>query len=240
MADIFISYSNEDRNRVSELAKTIESQGWSVWWDRKIETGKAFQDEIERELDSARFVLVIWSNHSVTSDWVRTEAEEGRRRGILVPVLLEAAKIPLAFRHLQAANLERWTFAKRSDEFDKLLLSLTNIAPRLNKSEGSPTFHWPLPYSLSNEYHYHAAIVCHEKNRIQIKLGVKNRVSGADQVYVLPVATLHIGQGQERCDVYLYEVTFHCLQYVSIEEFHSAIERYLVSLHSFSAPKCRT
>jgi hypothetical protein len=43
----------------------------------------------------------------VESDWVRNEADEGKRRRILVPALLDNVRIPLAFRGIQAANLIR-------------------------------------------------------------------------------------------------------------------------------------
>ena len=33
MADIFISYSNTDRDRVIPIVKALEKQGWSVFWD---------------------------------------------------------------------------------------------------------------------------------------------------------------------------------------------------------------
>ena len=34
MSDIFISYASEDRDRVKSLARALEQEGWSVWWDR--------------------------------------------------------------------------------------------------------------------------------------------------------------------------------------------------------------
>jgi hypothetical protein len=33
MADIFISYASEDRDRVMPIIKALEEQGWSTWWD---------------------------------------------------------------------------------------------------------------------------------------------------------------------------------------------------------------
>ena len=33
MADIFISYSRDDRPRVEPLAEALVSAGYSVWWD---------------------------------------------------------------------------------------------------------------------------------------------------------------------------------------------------------------
>ena len=35
MADIFISYASEDRNKAEELAETLRARGWSVWWDER-------------------------------------------------------------------------------------------------------------------------------------------------------------------------------------------------------------
>ncbi|MGH1480226.1 MAG: TIR domain-containing protein [Geminicoccales bacterium] len=32
MADIFISYSRDDRARVESIAKAFEAEGFSVWW----------------------------------------------------------------------------------------------------------------------------------------------------------------------------------------------------------------
>jgi hypothetical protein len=36
MTEIFISYAREDEDRVKDLGSTLEQQGWSVFWDRRI------------------------------------------------------------------------------------------------------------------------------------------------------------------------------------------------------------
>jgi TIR domain len=122
MADIFISYSNSDRPKAKALAEAIQQQGWSVWWDRKIPFGKSFDQVIEQELDTARCVLVVWTKASVASDWVKTEAAEGARRHVLLPVFMDEAKIPLEFRRLQAANLTDWQPGSLDSEFEQLLI----------------------------------------------------------------------------------------------------------------------
>ena len=63
MSDIFLSYASEDRERVRPLAKALSQQGWEVWWDRIIPTGKTFDEVIDEQLAAARSVVVVWLNH---------------------------------------------------------------------------------------------------------------------------------------------------------------------------------
>jgi len=85
MSDIFISYARADKHKAELLADAFSRKGWSVWWDRQIPPGQSFDDTIESALNSARCVIVLWSTHSVSSRWVKTEAAEGADRGILFP-----------------------------------------------------------------------------------------------------------------------------------------------------------
>lgn len=124
MADIFVSYAREDRETASSLVDVLASRRWAVFWDHHIPTGKSFDRVIEQELDAARCVIVLWSRHSVASDWVRAEAREGARRQILHPVQIDETTLPLEFRHLQTANLSGWRPGTPHSEFDRLLADM--------------------------------------------------------------------------------------------------------------------
>jgi formylglycine-generating enzyme required for sulfatase activity len=127
MTDIFISYANEDIDRVEPLAKALESQGWSVFWDRKIPPGKTWDDIIEEAIEAAKCIIVVWTKESVNSGWVRAEAQEGLDRGILVPVKFGDVKIPLRFRPVQAANFIGWEENTSNTGFKNLWDAITDI-----------------------------------------------------------------------------------------------------------------
>lgn len=130
MSDIFISYASEDRPTARALAEALEARGWTVWWDRRIPTGKDYADVIETELTAARCVIVLWSEHSVKSSWVKTEAADASGRGVLIPALIDGVKIPLEFRRLQAADLVGWEGGESGAGFDTLVADLDALLGR--------------------------------------------------------------------------------------------------------------
>ena len=108
MADVFISYASEDRNRVKPLAEALQSRGFNVWWDRSLAAGQDYTAIIERELKNAKAVIVVWTQGSAASTFVRDEAGRARDEGRLVPVLLDKVDIPLGFGAFQAEDFTRW------------------------------------------------------------------------------------------------------------------------------------
>jgi formylglycine-generating enzyme required for sulfatase activity len=109
MADIFISYAREDWEKARTLAAVLQAKGWSVFWDRELRPGQRFHREIERQLEIARCVVVLWSRAALESDWVRDEADEGKSRDILVPARLDDCRPPIGFRGFHFAELSGWS-----------------------------------------------------------------------------------------------------------------------------------
>lgn len=140
MANIFISYARADRPRAEQLAHSLERAGWSVWWDREIPPGRSFDEVIEEALSLARCVIVLWSDASIRSEWVKTEAAEAAQRRILVPILTDGARIPLEFRRIQAAAIDDWRNLEATEGWAQLsdavaaLVGATAAAPRAEAS----------------------------------------------------------------------------------------------------------
>ena len=131
MSDIFVSYSSGDREFARRFAEGFATQGLSVWWDREIALGTEFDRVIETALNSARCVLVLWSRRSVESSWVRAEAGDGRERGVLVPVLIDAGcPVPLVFRSLQTCNMAHWQGDTDDPAFGSLVQAVRAVVAR--------------------------------------------------------------------------------------------------------------
>lgn len=130
MADIFVSYASEDRNKVSKLVEAFEQQGWSVWWDRHIPHGQNYHQVIEQSLAVAKCVVVVWSRNSIESEWVLNEASEARKRRIIIPLLFDNVNVPLEFRHLQTADLLTWKGRLPDSGIDQLLHSIGAVLGR--------------------------------------------------------------------------------------------------------------
>lgn len=127
MSDIFISYAKEDRERIMPLVRALEQTGWSVFWDRTIPVSKTWQQVISEEVDNCRCMIVVWSDASIHKDWVYEEAGEGKRRGILFPVLIDDILPPLGFRSIQAANLVGWDGIEQSMPLPRLIRDMSEI-----------------------------------------------------------------------------------------------------------------
>lgn len=123
MSDVFVSYKAEDRGRVAPLVQALEADGLSVWWDTQIAAGSEWRRDIEEELDSARCVIVVWSQRSVGADgrFVRDEANRAQRRGTYLPIRIDAVEPPLGFGEIQAISVEGWKGSRRDGRYRKLL-----------------------------------------------------------------------------------------------------------------------
>jgi hypothetical protein len=128
MSEIFVSYAAEDRARVKRVVDALAAaeRSWVLWWDFTILPGENWHQRIEGQLDAAKCVVVIWTRASVRSHWVLTEANEGLKRGVLVPAFFDDVQPPLAFRMIHGARL----FAGFDIEIKKLTAAVGSVLQR--------------------------------------------------------------------------------------------------------------
>lgn len=121
---VFISYARDDRPRVEPLIAGLESHGCSVWIDSRLTGGAVFTAEIEAALRAADAVVVVWTEKSIASDWVRDEASLARDLGRLVPVRLDPVKPPLGFGQYHTVDLSQWHGGGDAPEIAQVLQAI--------------------------------------------------------------------------------------------------------------------
>lgn len=128
MADVFLSYAREDRVRAEQMAQALEQAGLDVFWDNEIPPGTTWADFIEQKLAQCKALIVLWSQHSTTSQWVREEARMGRDKGVLIPVMIDASSPPFGFGEVQSANLSEWNGAADDPNWRRFVEAVKRFA----------------------------------------------------------------------------------------------------------------
>jgi hypothetical protein len=91
VSDIFISYSQADRECAYEMLARLEAQGLKCWIaPRDITPSADWAAEIIDAISSARFLLLVFSSSSNQSPQVRREVERAVHKGVtLLPFRIE-------------------------------------------------------------------------------------------------------------------------------------------------------
>ncbi|WP_379922890.1 TIR domain-containing protein [Erythrobacter sp. R86502] len=121
---VFVSYSRTDLDRSRPVIALLEDAGFDVWWDGKLEGGENYLATTETALETADCVVVLWSQVSVASHWVRDEAQRGRERGCLVPLSLDGTMAPLGFRQFQLLDIAQWSGDPEAEAAKRILVAV--------------------------------------------------------------------------------------------------------------------
>lgn len=100
MTKLFISYSSKDIELVKRLAADLKELGHDVWLDTELAVGENILTTIEQKVSKADYLVVVLSQTSVASKWVKLEwqtklwAEVEQSNYQILPVLIENCNIP--------------------------------------------------------------------------------------------------------------------------------------------------
>jgi adenylate cyclase len=100
-ADVFISYSREDKDKVLELASRLRAAGVNLWIDQGgIDGATLWGEEIVNALEGAKVMLLAITGSAARSHNVAKEVTLfSERKGHILPVHLEQTTIPPALRY---------------------------------------------------------------------------------------------------------------------------------------------
>jgi TolB-like protein/Flp pilus assembly protein TadD len=124
VADIFISYSNFDKEKASKLSQRLRQSGFSVWIDEtNISAASQWSTEIVRAIEECKVFLILLSVHSFGSHNVIKElslASEEKKH--IIPVELEHVELTHDVKY-QLAGIQRVPYK----EYDKIEAALNRF-----------------------------------------------------------------------------------------------------------------
>lgn len=131
---IFISYAHEDKKIAFNLKRSLNNAGFDVWWDEELQTGQKWAQEIDKALLSATAVIVLWSKHAISSEWVQHEASIAKIHDVLTHVIIEDVSVPDIFGTIQHSNLSTWNYSNDDPNFLHLVSGIKDTQWR-NKTQ---------------------------------------------------------------------------------------------------------
>jgi predicted ATPase len=133
-AEVFISYSSKDRERVLAFSERLSAAGVSLWIDQAGIAGAQFYgEEIANAIDQCKILILMVTPVSVASDHVLREvylAMDGKKE--LLPVFLEATTVPAALRyHLAGIHHIELYHGDEEERFRAILEALAGVGVRV-------------------------------------------------------------------------------------------------------------
>jgi hypothetical protein len=91
----FLSYSSNDQDFAQELYSELRKQGIDVWFaPHDMQGGQTIIDQVTRAITAKNRVILVLSEHSMNSGWVRTEIRKTVGNGTGITKLFPISLVP--------------------------------------------------------------------------------------------------------------------------------------------------
>lgn len=111
MSYVFISYSHKDADYAHKLADKLQSNGFNVWIDARLDYGSQWPHEIQSRLDACDAFILVMSPRSFASEWVQSELQRAKRKlKPIFPLLLEGDEPWLSTESTQYYDVRGGTY----------------------------------------------------------------------------------------------------------------------------------
>ena len=143
--DIFISYSNANKDKVEKIVSTIKYYGATCWFQLR-DSKQHFIEEINNAINNSSNFVIFLSNESVSSLMVRNEIARAIHQQkkdssfAIIPVVIDE----LSEENLEVINLFlgslNWLYEEKFNDYESLTLAIfeqANIRPALSETTQS-------------------------------------------------------------------------------------------------------
>jgi hypothetical protein len=139
-APIFISHSSKDRKTALTICGALERRGLACWISsRDIRAGENYQEAIFAAIESARVMILVFTENSNNSDDVKREIALASQKHILVvPVRVEDVTPNPAFRYELATRQWIDLFENWETEIERLVSQIAEVLGNVSNGGSFP------------------------------------------------------------------------------------------------------
>jgi len=97
MAQVFVSYAQKDMVEARRILEALEQAGLSVFRETSLAAGVSWADDVRHQIDTAKCVVVLWSQAAAESHFVQQEVAQAIQAwsdGRLVLAVLDETELP--------------------------------------------------------------------------------------------------------------------------------------------------
>jgi hypothetical protein len=125
MADVFISYSRQNKDFVLKLHEALNKSGSTDWVDcEDIPPAAVWREEIKSAIESSDSFIFVISKDSVVSRECHLETEHAvKQNKRLIPIVLDEVEEKDVHEKLRVPN---WIFFRKYDDFESSFTKLVN------------------------------------------------------------------------------------------------------------------
>ena len=78
---IFFSYCHINKSQITQIADTLDKDGYRIWYDKSLEAGSAFDDVIAEHISASSVFVLFLSNNYLDSKYCNMELKYAMEKG---------------------------------------------------------------------------------------------------------------------------------------------------------------
>ncbi len=128
-ADIFISYKSEEEAYARNIRRVLEENGFSCWMaPDSIPSGSNYMKQIPLAIDQCRAMIILVSERSQQSTWVRNEFSQAVTKDkLIIPYVIQNCELQDEFRFSMSTMQQVYAWKDEEEALRKVVKDLREL-----------------------------------------------------------------------------------------------------------------
>lgn len=179
---VFISFKSFESETASLISDKLKATGYRVWFSEDLQCGNEWHGEIDKAITEAGAIVVLWSEESMKSVWVKHEASQAIAKNIYAPVRISPIVIESPYNRIQTADIIDWNGDVKEPGFRHLLERLEKLMPNMSLDTALRNWLWKNRTSIISLMLAAAAIWLLYTQRVAMGSQVKQQSTTFDTI----------------------------------------------------------